>query len=276
MKNKSEKPQTTATDTKNAVFERIAAEGITPKSRLAFIWTAWFARLVLVVVVVVGAIATATIVFTELSAGWEFYDATHDNALTFFVASAPLAWIVVFVGVIFLAHYQWRRCPQGYRWPCSHVIGAILGGSVLLGVVLHVLGAGHVVDGVMGKHMPGYRPAAEMRAHLWQRPETGRLSGYVRVFATSTVLTDVENREWQLRSDDAALAQIKAASGTRVRIIGRASTTSSVFHVCKVLSERNDIHDFKAMRQRRVIHQDALDAAKRPAPPHRPCGELSR
>ena len=273
MKYNEHNQEVAATDTKSAVFQRIQTEGITPKSKLAFIWTTWFARLILIMVIILGALAAATIVFTELSAGWEFYDATHDNMLTFFVASMPVAWVLILFGLLFLAYYQWRQCPCGYRWQCSHVLGVVLGGSVLLGIVFYAIGAGNAVDSVMGKHMPGYRPADEVRAHLWQAAETGRLSGYIVAASSSLMLTDMDRKQWQLVADTAQIARIESASGTRVRLIGRASTTDGVFTVCKVLPARVSAHDFKAMKERRDEYKDSLEYARSPAPLHDPCGK---
>lgn len=165
--------------TKN-ILERIEREDITPLGRGVYFlhnfafWTLW------ILSVLLGAFAVAVLIFTELNIGWEFYEMTHDNALTFFVHTLPYLWIGLLILVTLFGPYNLRQTKRGYRYSMRMIV--ILGFclSILFGTLLNQYGYGRYVDEMIGARIPLHNPVLRQRESFWLQPERGFYSGTIK------------------------------------------------------------------------------------------------
>ena len=262
MNEQTEKQNIESTpDLKLCVFSRIKDEGITPKQKWRFlceesgIWTLFLLALL------IGSGAVAATIFSQLHVGWEYYEATHDNTLTFLVETLPHLWLLVLGGMVWFGYYQLRHTKKGYRYPLWGIVVVSIAGSVVGGVVLHSFGYGHVVDHKLGKYIPTHKSALFMQEALWQNPAEGRLYGTLSFGTTTYTLTDKENKTWQLVVGTASPHdQTLLRVGESVRVLGYASSSDdSYFHICHVVpAPPEEEQSFTEFRERRDQYRSRM------------------
>jgi hypothetical protein len=190
------KPDQNENNLKDALFKRIESEQVCPKSRFFFLCRECSVWLFWVLSVVVGAMAVAVSLFVVMNRQYAFYEATHDNWLTFMVEALPYLWFLVFGLMAYFATFNIRHTVRGYRYPAWLIVGSSVAMSVVVGVLLQTSDLGHVVDNALGTHMKMYMSQEKMEQKLWQAPAEGRLLGQ-RVFedtvpSTTVVFVDVD------------------------------------------------------------------------------------
>lgn len=180
---------------RSSVLSRIEGERITPLPRALYIvrnygfWALWGFS------VAFGALATAVLIFTELNVGWEFYEETHTNGVTFFVETLPYMWLAIIAGVVVLGYYNLRSTSRGYKYPLALVVVVGLLMSTVGGIVLHAYGVGRAVESGFAQVMPFHAPVATMRAELWANPERGMYIGEVRNVDAELQLFELETAD---------------------------------------------------------------------------------
>ena len=176
---------------KENIISRIEREHILPTSKVIFnvenifFWTVWTLS------VLVGAVVVAILIFTELNVGWEFYELTHTNALTFFIQSLPYIWMVLLVLTVLLGIYNLRKTKKGYRHSITFIVLLSLFGSIVAGLLLHVFGASEYLESEVGGRVPFHTPVSHIREVEWQRPELGMYAGTVEMLDVNTGLMTV-------------------------------------------------------------------------------------
>lgn len=129
--------------------------------------------------VVAGACSVALIAFTELNAGWEYYEMTHDNALTFFANTIPVVWIILLLGMVGLGYYNVRNTKHGYKYPVPVIILLSVGISVCGGVLIHTYGMSKDIDEVLDGFVPFHHSVDVMRRDHWLQESKGLYAGVV-------------------------------------------------------------------------------------------------
>lgn len=225
----------------DAVLERIEKERVQPCSKLRFacihagVWLGWGLS------VVFGAMSVAVLIYVGDHARFALYEATHETPVSFFIEVLPYMWIVTFLAMAAFGYYNMRHTKSGYRYPMWHLLASSVVFSLLGGFVMHVFGAGYIIDTQIGKRMPTtYTSLEQSEYQMWQMPSEGRLVG---VFTTMDeddselyVFTDEGGDRWkveavELRGPDRELL----VSGGRVRVLGTTTDTEKrLFHACGV------------------------------------------
>jgi hypothetical protein len=169
---------------------------------------------------------------------YAFYEATHDNFLTFVVETLPYLWLIVFVAMSLFAIYNLRHTMHGYRYP----VWVILASSVVLsfagGSAMQLLGFGYTVDRVLGENMNMYMSQQKQERKLWQAPEDGRLVGrqvLSTLVPTSTIIfEDIQGVRWTLSVEELTPMDLQLlASEKNIKLLGTTSdTTTRRFHAC--------------------------------------------
>jgi hypothetical protein len=228
----------TSKSLKTCIFDRIEAEGVTPRSRLFFhsyecgVWFLWL------VSVVIGSLAVAVTWFVATYRRYALYEVTHDSFVSFVVHVLPYVWIVTFVAMIVWGLYSLRHTKRGYRYPLWQIVGSSAFLSVLFGVGLHALGVGYVADKAMGDRMPLYQSQEKLEFAFWQNPEAGRLVAKVvhnTIIPTSTmVMVDRDNVRWTVDvSELHAVDHDVLGHGDFIRLLGTTTNQSTKrFHAC--------------------------------------------
>ncbi len=224
----------------DSVLKRIETERISPRSRLYWLsheyglWAAWGAT------VLFGALSLAVVSFASVHIGYAFYEATHDNFLTFAVENLPYLWLLAFLCLSAAAYFNLRHTKHGYRYPVLLVIGSSIGFSVIGGLALHMFGAGYYLDQFLDRNIPQYRSRAEFEIERWQEPALGRLVGRAEGTGETEDIVpfvDADRHEWFLNVN--ALPErdvVLLRSGDRVRVL--AATTAGggdVAYACLVM-----------------------------------------
>jgi len=229
-----------STSIRDRVFCAIADQKVEPRPCYVFwcqnsaMWLIWL------LTVLLGALATAVLLFTSTYRYYDIYEAMHDNFVTFFLQALPLLWIVAFVVLMLVAMRGLRATRRGYRLSPVLVGGSSVGVSVLLGLLASTLGFGFVVDRALGEHAPMYRSLAEQEQQMWQQPDEGRLVGQAAGVETREQMTvqfvDSAGVAWnldiqELRPQDHLLLE----SAQRVRVLGmQLEGEVPRFHACGV------------------------------------------
>lgn len=169
----------------SSVLSRIDKEGITPTPRWHFllressVWTLGG------LAVLFGSFAVAAIIFVALDSDWEFYEATHDNLLTFAVAVMPYTWLIALLVFGVLAYESVRHTKRGYRYSLPVMVLGSVGASVVCGSTLYALGVGPYIDSEIGSRIPMHQSLAQTKLGFWNQPERGIMAGLVTEVATS-------------------------------------------------------------------------------------------
>jgi len=245
---------------KESVLDRIEHGAVTPVARWVFVarnalfWGLWGGA------VLIGAAALAAMAFSAEHAGWEFYEATHENFWTFAIEALPYFWIGLLVVVLVVGQYNLRHTKRGYRYAPHLVVLLSIGASTLCGAALYAAGTATFIEHTIGELVPFNHSVITAQRTLWDSPADGRLIGALtKPGDPELIFRDSEGETWQLvieeaRERDEALLRL----GDEVRLIGYRGEASGVnepiFHVCVVLpGVRPDSHEFfeSAMFDRR-------------------------
>lgn len=227
-------------DLADTVLKRIESECIEPTPRWKFLCSEYLMWCLWLLSVVVGAAAVAVIIYVSLHAGYSFYEATHGTFWAYAVEAAPVLWLTVFALMAGLAYLNFRHTKCGYRYPVWQIFLSSVLASVVAGFVLHLWGAGHVVESMVDRTMPVYPTFEEQEREWWQQPEYGMLVGLrsTQVLPEQSMaeFADVSQTRWRLNMTELSAAERELlTSGQLVRVIGiRATTSDDLFYGCGV------------------------------------------
>lgn len=246
------------------VLERILRDEIKPVSKTYFtiknilFWTLW------VTTAILGALAVAVLIFTELNIGWEFYEMTHQNAFTFFVHSLPYLWVILLAGVILMGIYNLRHTKSGYRYPLLTIVLVGLVGSGVGGVLLHSYGIGAFLDEGFGRMMPLYTSARSEREGFWNQPDRGLYTGIIAVIDDENELVTLTTADGVTHVFNTAFVpqhQISAIEpNIRVRIMATSVDGEEGLSACRINEwEEDEAHTFGEMHERRQMFRNAFE-----------------
>lgn len=229
-----------------SVLEKITDQSLTPVPKWRFlvveygVWFTWGLSIIL------GAVAFSVVLFFLSHAPFIFYEVSHDSILDLLIDVFPQAWLLVFVGMGIFAHYNLRHTKYGYKYRLWQVLLSSILFSCILGVMLHIVGTGIIVDKMLGNKMPFFEDFKHTQMRIWQMPQEGRIIGTVLQNNQQlhiAQIADSEGRSWQL--DTTALNPFDIEllmSGDEVHIIGIASSTQAgYFYGCAVLPRMPDM-----------------------------------
>ncbi|PIR84513.1 hypothetical protein COU16_02970 [Candidatus Kaiserbacteria bacterium CG10_big_fil_rev_8_21_14_0_10_47_16] len=236
---------------------RISDDAVSPRARWVFVsrdvtfWTLWGGA------VLIGSAALAASAFATEHAGWEFYEATHRNMITFIVTVLPYLWIGILAGTVLFGYFNLRHTKTGYRYSLTIVMIMSIGGSFVGGAILYGIGAGSTIEVMVGERIPFHTSVVRLQEELWDDADEGRLIGSASAPLTEeTILfTDTNGTKWTLYTAGLSPKDLDAlARFEEVRVIGYQATTSDdVFYACIILPgflphEQNSISDMLGRR----------------------------
>ena len=248
LMNQSQSPTNTPISVKDRVFSNIEKNSVEPTACYVFwcknsgMWMIWL------LTVLLGALATAVLLFTSSYRYYEFYEAMYSSVATFVIDALPWLWLLTLVLLTMIAARGLRLTRRGYRLSPWFVGGSSVGVSVVLGLFAHAAGFGFVIDNYLGDSSPMYYSQAERERNQWQSSASGRLLG--NIVATSSVdaearFIDSTGQIWTIQTQELPAADIELlSSGIPVRLIGMQieGAQEPVFHVCGVFAWHLDKH----------------------------------
>lgn len=229
---------TTQSRLQESIVARIEAEDITPRSKWLFLGREFIVWFLWALSVCLGVFAVSVSLYVLIHTQYAFYEATHENFLTFMVDFLPLAWLMVFALMTIFAYYNFRHTRGGYRYPMSKIFFSSLLFSIVGGVVLHAAGMGYLLERELEKWVPIYHSMESRERALWQQPQDGRLLGHLlsgEVGSSSAItFIDVDGMTWVMITEDLFEPDLRLLTSKKmVRVIGFADQ-SQQFHPCGV------------------------------------------
>ncbi len=210
------------TDLSKKVLSRIKNQDITPQARWRFVLQKKIFWMLTGITVLLGGIAAAIIIFVYIDRDVNAERLLEQSSVEDFLLAIPYLWIVLLVGLAALARLFVRHTAFGYRYATVKIIGAVVAGSVLIGMTLSSLDLGERTHDWLTRHVSYYNALIYTSEDAWSHPDRGLLGGVVasRVSA-SIALVDFHQATWQLdisslSADDTKLLQ----PGSKVKING--------------------------------------------------------
>ncbi len=235
------------------ILMRIESQSIKPTSRFRFICTEWGVWILWLTTIIFGAAALAVSIYVTMSANYAFYEATHENFLTFFIAVMPYVWVCLFFGMVYTAVFEMRNTKRGYRYSSSFIVISSLTLTVLGAVLLHCFGLGYTLDKKLGEQISMYMSMEKMEQKMWQNPEDGRLIGeLIKIDNSGPNFFDSAGLIWQLSLSELTPLEISILqTGVPVKLFG-TSTAEGIFHVCGVfLQQKGRARAWQEMNEER-------------------------
>lgn len=222
-----------------SILEKIEREHVGQTPRFAFLCIEWGIWALWVLSILIGAVAFSMMIFFSLHAGFAFYEVTHEKAFDFFMEVMPYAWVIVFVLMAVLAHYNLRHTKRGYKYQVWQVLLSSILLSFIGGLFLHNFGMAYVLDNFIAQRLPMVPALQAMEARMWQAPQDGRMLGRASgmpIGDHTLLFTDKEGVAWKLDTAELNPLELSALqSGETVRVVGLpSSTTEAFFHGCAV------------------------------------------
>jgi hypothetical protein len=261
-------------DLSHLVLQKIENEHVAQVPRWQFTLSEYSVWLLWVLSVCIGAIAFSVIIFFAMHARYAPYEATHDGAFLFFLEVMPYAWVVVFILMAVLAHFNLRHTKRGYKFAVWQILLSSIVVSFMGGALLHTAGMGFKVDSFIAQRVPFLPTFHTWEARMWQEPQEGRMIGrFVHEGTLPGVVTfeDAQGAQWELDTRELNPLDLdRLYKEEMVRVVGLLGTTSAAyFHGCGVLPwmpEKNlSLKDLKNEREvfierMRAHHEKVIDA----------------
>jgi len=179
------------------IIGKIKEEKIKPTPRWVFLLKRSVIIGLFVISVLLGGIAIS-IIFCQLNdADWEIYSKMNKNLFGFVVTALPYFWIILMIGFLFLAYYNFRHTKTGYRYNVFAVFGLSIFISVILGTIFHLSGISDKLEDAF-HCIPHYDKLHYGKQILWHRPEQGFLSGTIIQLYDGKIimLQDFNSHDW--------------------------------------------------------------------------------
>lgn len=207
------------------VIEQLKEKKITPKPRWEFavkhaiVWGA------LVILVIVGSVASSVIIFMIDTNQWDLYFKVKHNPLAFALAALPYFWLI-FLGVLLVAIYHYfQQTKSGYKYQAYAVVIAGFSVSMFLGLVFYNSGMAHAIDRIFEKRLPFYGGMFDDRQKFFSQPELGVLPGTIIqiINPRQLILQDIQNNPWEVELDQ-TIMNCPCFPGSRIIAIGKIET----------------------------------------------------
>ncbi|HBA36510.1 TPA: hypothetical protein DCZ15_01395 [Candidatus Falkowbacteria bacterium] len=209
------------------LIQKIEQGKIAPRPRWHFLLKNYLMWSAGVVALAVGAAAVAVMIFLSRHGNRELRLATHKTFGEFFLLTLPYFWIIFLGLFLFIVYYNLKHTRQGYRYPFLLVAAGSILVSLFLGLLLHRVGLGRMIDDVLGRRAPFYTQVFNRHLDFWFAPDEGRLTGVVIDAGDDDgfYLLDPAGDDWRVLSGAAEINDrfFELAVGLPVSAVGRVS-----------------------------------------------------
>jgi len=155
------------TDLKNSILHKIKEGEIQQTSRWYFVTRDYVFYVVAILTTVLGALATAALLFTMLEEhAPHVRDLPRGEYWRSFFDTMPWVWFGLFILLGILAWLNYKNTRRAYRQHNTLVVSVVLLLSVLGGAVLFELGVGRKLEEGARRHVPMYEQRAEYRENM--------------------------------------------------------------------------------------------------------------
>lgn len=212
------------------IIGKIKTQKIKPTPRWVFLLKRSVVIGLFILSVVLGGIAVSIIFYQLTDADWEIYSKMDNNLFGFIITALPYFWIVLMIGFLILAYYNFHHTRTGYRHNIFVVFGLSIFISFMLGTIFHLSGISENLEDVF-HCIPQYDNLHYGKQILWHRPEKGFLSGTIVQLDDGKVimLKDLNKHDWTVDIEDLPPPPPAFHDRDMVKIIGDMISTNQ-FH----------------------------------------------
>lgn len=185
------------------IIGKIKKEKIKPTPKWVFLLKRSVILGLFVLSILFGSIAVS-IIFCQINdADWGAYSKMDNNFFGFVVTALPYFWIILMIGFLFLAYYNFRHTKTGYRHSVFAIFGLSIFISIITGTILHMSGMSESLEDAF-HCIPQYEKLHYGKQFLWQRPKKGFLSGTIVQLEDGKIimLQDFDRHDWLVNIED--------------------------------------------------------------------------
>jgi len=211
--------------TKEKIINKIKETELKPRERWQFQLREFLVWFGLSVIVVLSALAFATVIFNFANADWMMRRQLGLGMGRFIFMNMPYVWLLILVGLIGVFYYAFRQTKNGYQYALPLIAVIIILLSIIFGWMSHrYLMSGRWIESGAQKHMPMYQMMTRPRQAIWMNPEKGLIAGWIisEYKDNEFKLSDINKKSWNIRCDKCLIRpEVEISKKTRVKIIGQ-------------------------------------------------------
>lgn len=214
------------TELEKKVLEEIERSHLSPRPYAYFLARRSTFWALAVLSVALGAVSAALAIFAVVDLQSTGGRGLDEMPLDDVLINLPFVWLGSIALFLASAFYSIRQTRRGYRFRATHIIGAALLASVLLGGTLYAVGAGEAVHTVLRNSSALYDHLTRSSESRRNDPAGGFLVGHVLRYDGGDTLTllDFDGHTWTVEIDASTnilMEQLKA--GEDIAIAGAAA-----------------------------------------------------
>lgn len=167
-------------DLSKSVLSKIKKEHIKPKPKWEFLLKDYVFWGLFGLCIIIGGLVASMMIFKLQIHDWDLHRPLGENFFKFHIKALPFFWILLLIGFIFVADYNFKHTRKGYRYNLPLiVIGSILV-SIILGFALFGAGIAKSMDEKALQHLPFYKEMTlDKQIEMWSQVEKGLFGGEI-------------------------------------------------------------------------------------------------
>jgi len=180
------------------ITEKIKKENIQPKPKWVFLLKDYVIWGVFTLNIFLGGLFFAVTLLVINNTDWDIYKYLDGSLWRYFISVLPYFRLSALLLFLFLAFYNYRHTPRGYRYKNRKIIIMSVIISGMIGLTLFLFGAGYKIEQLFFTGVPFYKSLEQHRQEMWYRPEAGLLSGeVVEIISSEKIkIKDYKNKFW--------------------------------------------------------------------------------
>jgi hypothetical protein len=185
------------------LLEKMKEEKIAPKPRWQFLLKKYVVFGAGLITLIIGGLATSVIIYFFQDNSLNAYQKIDGSWLKIVFFTLPYFWLIFLAFFIFIFYYNLKHTGKGYKYSVAVVSVVSVFASLLFGAIFFQLGAGRLIDDVLGEKTPLYSQVINQQIAFWNAPEEGRLTGLVvsQISESEFILLDMDRQAWQIVTD---------------------------------------------------------------------------
>ena len=210
-------------DITQKVLDKIKVKKIEPKPRWQFLLKDSLVWVLFILSILIGALATSAAIFNVKFSDWDVYDRVPGGRFSFLVNILPYFWLVILVGLVVVAYYNFKHTKKGYKYSVVGIILLSLVASIILGGASYVLGVGEKMERRAVQHLPFYKGLEDRRVQMWQKHPDKMLAGkIIKVYESELDLEGLKKEFWKVNTENAKIMpMVVLQEGEMIRVIGQ-------------------------------------------------------
>jgi hypothetical protein len=186
------------TDLEHKILESIERQNLTPKPAYVFFAKRGVFWLLAILSIILGSISFAVLLYGASGFLKNGLDAFDEVPFDEFLLGIPIVWLMTLPLFAASAYIGFRHTRRGYRVRPVITMAVSLLASLVIGAVLHLVGAGKHTDEYLERSVPFYERITHIPYDEWSRPDQGFLGGHAdRMLDEQTLqLIDFNKQVW--------------------------------------------------------------------------------